>query len=166
MNSGLKNLTLVILIFAIASCNYRANKVDGIDGPQQGQGNGGTGNPPPPSELKPWFSVLQKEVLKPRCVECHRPGNMKADVNLTTYAAIMDEELDPPLIEKGKPKSSRLYRSLITPNAAKRMPEGTAPLSENEIKAFYDWIVQGAPKHDLGADSLEAESGDEEDLGE
>lgn len=139
-------LILTILLLTLMGCNYRENKVSAVD-PEVGGEPTPSGTPQPtpsPAPPKEWFTALQKTVFNPKCVECHRPGHAEQDIDLTSYKSVM--EADPPIVVKGKPKSSSIYLSLITEDADKRMPKKADPLSERDIQTIYNWIFKGAPE--------------------
>ena len=141
-----KAVLAALVMLTVAGCNYREDKtslISPVENPEP-IGSPDPTVPPVPEPPKEWFTALQKSVFNPRCVECHRPGNAKKDVILTSYKAIM--EADPPIVRPFKPKSSMLYRCVAHEDPDKRMPPKSAPLTELECQTIYNWILKGAPE--------------------
>ncbi len=59
---------------------------------------------------------------------------------LITYSNLMH------YVTPGKPYSSKLFTTIITLTGDKKMPP-RAPLADQQIKAIYIWILQGAKEN-------------------
>ena len=88
-------------------------------------------------------------ILQSRCWSCHGEGTDKLEGNLdlrtaASLAAGGDQFRE--LIVSGRPELSPLYQAVSRKQPDLEMPpkEGDA-LSEEEVQAFYSWIVAGAP---------------------
>ena len=88
----------------------------------------------------PTFDSLNEKVFKPKCLSCHNSPSSADGVDVSSYEKIMNNNLFPPLIVPGKPNESSLYLSCEN----KSMPQGGPPLSDEQLSAFREWIIQGA----------------------
>lgn len=116
-----------VILFGLVACNYRREKLAEFSGPI-------TSN---------WFQGIQLKILERQCMECHQPGNMKANVDLTTYVSVMRSGVITPF----KPDESRLYISLMRPPPG-RMPKDRAALPDADIQLIRRWIEVGAPERE------------------
>ncbi len=71
---------------------------------------------------------------------CHDATSHKEDVVLTSYASVRSTGE----IKLSKPRESELYKVLIKNDPKERMPEGKAPLPDEQIAQILKWIEQGA----------------------
>lgn len=106
------------------------------------------------------FDSLQKYILKPKCIACHsgpdaKPKNDPIDFN--TYETTMVNRFIPLLI-KGKPEKSRLYKSVLS---------GEMPISGKlhsiEIEFIKNWIKACAPKIEVIPAPTNCKSDDDDD---
>ncbi|HEX4924888.1 MAG TPA: c-type cytochrome domain-containing protein [Bdellovibrionales bacterium] len=88
----------------------------------------------------PWYARLNDKILKPKCLDCHKQPQPKADLDLSTYEKLVGTE---GLIVKGDPESSNLYLVLETNEMP---PRPNDPLTQAEKDEIYKWIKAGAPK--------------------
>jgi mono/diheme cytochrome c family protein len=99
--------------------------------------------PPPPEKIEAKFSSIDKLIFQTRCVVCHNPEGSTKHILLT-----LDFLLNSPreLVLPENPDDSGLIIA-IERDDIKRMPpakEGYARLSDEEILAIRQWIVNGA----------------------
>jgi hypothetical protein len=95
-------------------------------------------------------------LIEERCLDCHsepyvkngRTIHPKAGLRLDTYKSIIEGNLDGTIIEKGNAEESTLY-AVITLDAddPEIMPPKGAPLTEEEINMFKQWITEGAKEN-------------------
>lgn len=71
---------------------------------------------------------------------CHGDGSMSGNVDLSSYASIL-QSAD---VRAGDPEGSDLYEVLVETDPNKLMPSGGPPLPDNQITLIRDWIQQGA----------------------
>ncbi|HQU41214.1 MAG TPA: PSD1 and planctomycete cytochrome C domain-containing protein, partial [Pirellulales bacterium] len=92
-----------------------------------------------PSETT--FEVDIAPFLRAKCVRCHGGEGRKADLDLTTHAALLKGGESGPVVVAGKPDESLLYEKV---QAGEMPPDDKDPLSETEIAAVRRWIAEGA----------------------
>jgi Planctomycete cytochrome C/WD domain, G-beta repeat len=82
-------------------------------------------------------------VLREHCNSCHNPDKLKADLDLTTYAAAMKGGSSGVAIKAGAPDASLLYR--VTAHIEEpEMPPKKPKLPDAQIALLKDWIAGGA----------------------
>ncbi len=80
-------------------------------------------------------------IFAKHCVRCHRPDQMKGDVDLTTASKMLAQEL----IAPGKPNESRIIQVIRShDNQPPEMPREAKPLSEAEVATLERWVADGA----------------------
>jgi hypothetical protein len=116
-----------------------------------------------PVVLHDKFSEIQQEIINPTCgsssTNCHADSTTKSGLCLkpgVSYYQLMHHKitLDAPeyqaIIVPNHPESSFLIEKLTDPNLSNsnpkgtRMPQGQAPLSDDQIAAIKSWIQNGA----------------------
>jgi hypothetical protein len=115
----------------------------------------GCGNPvhlvhPKTTELeqkpvRPVFGSLRRNIFRPKCTGCHKPGGKAERTPLLTR----DDFINNPdqIVVPGKPEDSALMFALDA-NARKPMPppdSGIEPLTKEQINVIEEWIRLGAP---------------------
>src|SRR4051812_5987860 len=97
--------SLVGIFFSVSACNYYQSKVEDqpVLAPSTPGEPGKPGEPQIPPDTFRWVS---KNILMPKCSECHGkdPNKMGADMNFMDYGNVMDSGA----IEKGSPDDSKL----------------------------------------------------------
>jgi hypothetical protein len=100
------------------------------------------------SETSISFSADVKPILDKRCAECHLEGGKGAKASkflVDSYANLMKGTQYGPVIVKGDPLSSSLYRMVSGKvDKAIQMPHSKEPLPSTEIATIENWISQGA----------------------
>jgi mono/diheme cytochrome c family protein len=93
----------------------------------------------------PGVAVSYERDLAPlfhaKCVRCHGQEGRKADLDLTTAAALVKGGESGTVIVAGKPDESLLYEKL---HAGEMPPDGKDRLSDAEIELVRRWIAEGA----------------------
>jgi uncharacterized membrane protein len=110
------------------------------------------GNPdPPPATLEPTFVSIQTNILQPKCVLCHAPGQPVERIPLVTKEDLLNSPLD--IVIPGNPDESGIVLAIQGANPRKIMPPpkdasgnptGFVKLSDAEITAIVQWITNGA----------------------
>ena len=75
-------------------------------------------------------------ILVPKCLNCHNPSGTRRSEDFTDYTSTLSTGK----VEPGDPLGSALYAECFTGD----MPKGGSPLSDAELSAIYDWILEGA----------------------
>lgn len=87
------------------------------------------------------YSAAVAPIISANCAYsgCHG-DSLPQKFNLLTYEGLMSSG-----VEAGKPKSSKLYKSLVSLNSEDLMPQKPyEPLTDKQIQLIYVWIGQGA----------------------
>ncbi len=82
-------------------------------------------------------------VFKDNCTGCHNPDKLKADLDLTTYAAMMKGGSSGEAIKAGAPDTSLLYRVTMHTEEPE-MPPKKPKLEEAQLALIKEWIAGGA----------------------
>ena len=92
-----------------------------------------------------------RPILERRCLSCHGEKEQKAGVALHRwYHAQRPADSGEPLVQKGRPEESLIFKLVTTADEEKRMPKDKAALPANEIQVLKEWITQGAVWPDDG----------------
>jgi hypothetical protein len=83
-----------------------------------------------------------RPLLVENCNACHKPDKMKAELDMTTYAALMKGGKHGKTIVAGQPAGSRLIEEISGDDA--NMPKDADPLKTAEVALINRWIEQGA----------------------
>lgn len=146
-----QRILLVVLCtigLLLSSCGSSSTGPDdnGGNGGSNG-GGGGNGGDDTPSE--PTFSNVQT-IFNESCggVDCHI-GERRNGVRLDSYDNVMNSEgtqYGREIVVAGEPDNSPIIDKISNdnPQFGDRMPEGRAPLSDDEISLISDWIEEGA----------------------
>jgi hypothetical protein len=84
-----------------------------------------------------------KPVFARRCFGCHSAGEMRAGLNLESYAGVLKGGGSGDVVIAGRPAASVLYKAVMHEDGAPQMPLGGAKLPDQEIALIRDWIQQG-----------------------
>ena len=86
-----------------------------------------------------------RPILINACVECHSTEDHKADLDLTSFAALRrGGKKDGPAVLPGKPDDSPMVRHIRGLADAPQMPKGSPALSGDELHLIRQWIAAGA----------------------
>jgi WD40 repeat protein/mono/diheme cytochrome c family protein len=83
-----------------------------------------------------------RPLLTANCNACHKPDKMKAELDMTTYAALMKGGKHGKTVVASKPDDSRLIEEISGDDAS--MPKDGDPLKAAEVALIVRWIEQGA----------------------
>ncbi len=102
-----------------------------------------------------FFKQVQP-ILETKCLECHRGGKAKGDLQLDTLAAaIQGGENDGAAITPGKPDHSSILKRVVSDDEDEVMPPKGAKLTADEVAALTTWIKEGAVWPEIRADRTE-----------
>lgn len=82
-------------------------------------------------------------ILKDHCTGCHNPDKLKADLDLTTYAATMKGGSSGAAVKGGGPDTSLLFR-VVAHLEEPEMPPKKPKLPDAQISLIKEWIAGGA----------------------
>jgi hypothetical protein len=84
-----------------------------------------------------------KPIFARRCFICHSAGEMRAGLNLESYAGVLKGGGSGEIVLPGHPASSLLYKAVSHEDGVPQMPLGGAKLPDPEIAAIREWIQLG-----------------------
>ena len=101
---------------------------------------------------------FKKEILpifEARCIECHGPDKVKADLRLDSVDDIFSGDPEWWVVEPGDAEKSILVERIILPQGnPDAMPPNGDPLTAEQVQHIRDWINQGADYESIaGGDS-------------
>jgi mono/diheme cytochrome c family protein len=102
------------------------------------------GGGPVAVDCDPTVVYFQQQVLPifiAHCTDCHSGDDPPRDIDLTSYAHVMDDDLD---IVRPYDLNRKLFRAITDDDPDDRMPLGRPALSQEEIDLVAAWIMQGA----------------------
>ncbi|MBI4427769.1 MAG: hypothetical protein HY562_01480 [Ignavibacteriales bacterium] len=87
-------------------------------------------------------------IIKSYCLPCHLEENENpSGLALDNYDLLMKGGNHENTVVVGKPQESNLYLKILpNPPFGKQMARNKKKLTDEETKAIYDWIAQGAKK--------------------
>ncbi|MGI9545055.1 MAG: DUF1549 domain-containing protein, partial [Cyclobacteriaceae bacterium] len=102
-----------------------------------------------PDDAKEFFVFEVLPLIQSKCLSCHGddPSKIEGELDLRSNEAMLQGgEHNKELIVPGRPEFSPLYQAITREDPDFSMPpKERDALSEDEIQAFYSWIVSGAP---------------------
>lgn len=102
-----------------------------------------------------FFKQVQP-ILETKCLECHRGGKAKGDLQLDTLAsAIKGGENDGAAITPGKPDHSAILARVVSDDEDEVMPPKGEKLTKDDVAALTTWIKEGAVWPAIRADRME-----------
>jgi uncharacterized membrane protein len=93
------------------------------------------------------FLDLVGPMFEQRCSSCHNADKRQAELDLTSYAAIMRGGETGAVIAAGRPQFSEVLSRVTLPSDDEAfMPaEGKTPLTDAQVRIIEWWIAAGAP---------------------
>jgi WD40 repeat protein len=86
-----------------------------------------------------------RPIFSRRCFACHSAAEMRAGLNLESYAGVLKGGGSGEILKPGRPGASILYQAVAHEgNGVPQMPLGLPKIPEAEIAVIRDWIQQGA----------------------
>jgi WD40 repeat protein len=83
-----------------------------------------------------------RPILVANCNACHKPDKMKAELDLTTYAALMKGGKHGKTVVAGDMKESRILEEIAGDDPS--MPKDADPLKAAEVVLIERWVREGA----------------------
>ncbi len=90
-----------------------------------------------------FFEAKVRPVLATRCVSCHGPAKQKAGLRLDTAEGLKKGGESGPVVDPGKPETSRLVDAVRYHDDSLQMPP-KGKLPEPEVEALARWVKAGA----------------------
>lgn len=88
------------------------------------------------------FNKIKQEIIEPKCISCHMPGEHAGHIPLNTKDDLLNSSLN--LLVPGKPDASLFY-TITGPGAMNMMPPiGVEPLTDIQREMIRVWIQEGA----------------------
>lgn len=81
-------------------------------------------------------------ILRQKCFSCHSTNKKEADLDLSSYASLMQGGGSGVVVESGNPEESYLYQ-LITHESEPSMPPNSDKLPDEMLAVFKSWIEGG-----------------------
>ena len=81
-------------------------------------------------------------ILKANCFKCHNQDKTKADLDLSSYSALMAGGSSGPSVVAGNPDSSFLYTTM-NHSEEPFMPEKSPKRPDKELEVIFNWIKGG-----------------------
>lgn len=81
-------------------------------------------------------------ILRANCISCHRPGKLKGELDLTSFAALSKGGKHGAVVEAGEPDASELI--LAVNGDEPEMPSEGESLLAHEVETLARWVSQGA----------------------
>ncbi|NOX54511.1 MAG: hypothetical protein GXP27_08740, partial [Planctomycetes bacterium] len=106
----------------------------------------------PPSAKKPaakkkiTYEEHVKPILREKCFSCHNPDKKSNDLDLTSYATLMEGGASGEVIEPGSADDSYLFM-LVSHEDEPYMPPESDKLSDELLAVIKAWIDGGALEH-------------------
>ncbi|WP_231956458.1 SUMF1/EgtB/PvdO family nonheme iron enzyme [Posidoniimonas polymericola] len=93
------------------------------------------------------FASDVQPILEQQCLSCHNGEDADSGYDLSTRAAVFDDDYGEPLVAPGKPDESPLFTTMnASADADELMPPADAggPLDKQSIETIRVWIADGA----------------------
>jgi len=84
-----------------------------------------------------------KPLFRSHCLKCHNSDESNADLDLSSYAAVIKGGSSGDVVKAGRPESSQLYRAMAHLENVEAMPPESPKLSEVKIALVREWIRSG-----------------------
>lgn len=92
------------------------------------------------------LTAAVETALTAKCLACHRPGNAKGGLDLSTREAMLrGGESGAALVVEKPDESAIFHRSIAADGKRPEMPETGEPLTAAESESLRLWIAAGAP---------------------
>jgi mono/diheme cytochrome c family protein len=89
-------------------------------------------------------------LLRKHCANCHNPDKARADLDVTTFSALMTGGASGEAVKPGSPDQSLLYK-VTAHEAEPSMPPKQPRIPDAELALLKKWIEGGAPETAVGA---------------
>ncbi len=98
---------------------------------------------PSPEQLE-FFEKNIRPLFAEHCTDCHGPTKHENGLRLDVQAAVTRGSEYGPVIEPGKPASSKLIKAIKHQPGVEAMPKKGDPLTADQIALIEKWITAGA----------------------
>jgi len=97
-----------------------------------------------------------RPILQDRCVECHGPKKVKANLRLDARPHAFKGGESGPAFVAGDPSKSPVYERITTTDEDLKMPPKGEPLTAAQVEKVRQWIAEGAvwPENDVDRAAL------------
>ncbi|MEM7600048.1 MAG: LamG-like jellyroll fold domain-containing protein [Verrucomicrobiota bacterium] len=95
------------------------------------------------SSESPNFEDHVLPIFREHCNGCHNPDKKKADLDLTTYAEVLDGSSGGEVVLAGVPDTSWLYETITHADGAEPMPPREPKIDDADIEIIHRWISGG-----------------------
>ncbi|MFO0937267.1 MAG: PSD1 and planctomycete cytochrome C domain-containing protein [Gemmataceae bacterium] len=96
----------------------------------------------PPSKEVDFFETKIRPILVEKCQQCHGEKKQSGGLRLDTFEGFTAGSDEGPVVVKGKPRESKLFKS-VKREGEHPMPPQT-PLPAEQVALLSEWISQGA----------------------
>ncbi len=96
-----------------------------------------------------------KPIFREHCLKCHGEDEQKADLNLSSFAALNKGGSGGAALTPGRASTSLLFKAITAEDDSERMPPKKPPLPAVQIERIKAWIQAGIPEK-AGGTSLAA----------
>jgi mono/diheme cytochrome c family protein len=97
------------------------------------------------------YAAVKKHVFEATCLKCHSLNGSNPDrdaiaysANMTSYQTLFNAFT--PVIVKGNPEESALYRAIAIKQSMPPASKGYHPLKEEQVELLRLWILNCAPE--------------------
>ena len=101
----------------------------------------------------PNYEAHIKPLFRSHCLKCHNADESNADLDLSSFAAVIKGSSSGAVVNAGRPESSQLYRAMAHLENAEAMPPESPKLPEEKIALVREWI-RGGLINGKGGESL------------
>jgi len=84
-----------------------------------------------------------KPLFRNYCLKCHNTDESNADLDLSSFAAVMKGGSSGAVVKAGRPENSQLYRAMAHLENAEAMPPESPKLPDAKIALVQEWIRGG-----------------------
>ena len=84
-----------------------------------------------------------KPLFRNHCLKCHNTDDSEADLDLSSFAAVMKGGSSGQVVKAGRPESSQLYRAIAHLDGSEAMPPESPKLPDEKLALVRNWIRGG-----------------------
>lgn len=91
----------------------------------------------------PNYEQHVKPILRDHCLSCHNADEANADLDLSSFSALMKGGSSGVIAKAGRPDSSQLYRAITHAEGVEAMPPESPKMAAARIAVIQNWIRGG-----------------------
>ncbi len=91
----------------------------------------------------PNYEEHVRPLFRDHCLKCHNADEANADLDLSSFAAVMKGSSSGAVVKAGLPDSSQLYRAMAHLDGAESMPPESPKLADTKLTTVREWIRGG-----------------------